>query len=298
MSPSPDPAAGRGERLHVDVRPFAAGDREGVRALLLKTFGSSQVFDRYADGNPLGEFVGIVAEHDGAIVGFNMWNPWLIQTREGPVTAFQSGASSVDDSMRGQGVFGKLLRAGEDVARGRGIPWFFGFPNPASHAAFMKHGWEHAKTLRMFVCPMPSLGFRDRRVGETSGIGTAAAQFVAWRYARAGAEARALELGGTRVVVYTRTQRRAGITQHKILDVLDEHGRRVPERLSSIARALPGPGVTWIRATPPPSAVVPWVPLKRPWDTPLILKRLLADDGPDHALLRDATYWYGDIDAS
>src|SRR4051812_4130059 len=115
-------------RLPVHVRPYGAEDREGVRALLGKTFGSPAVFDRFADGNPLGEFVGVVAEWEGRVVGYNMWNAWLIHTPAGAVTAYQSGASSVDESIRGQGVFGKLLRAGEELAASRGIAVFFGFP--------------------------------------------------------------------------------------------------------------------------------------------------------------------------
>src|SRR5688572_1489518 len=78
------PRVSASPRLDVDVRAYRDGDRAGVRALLARTFTEASIFDRFAEGNPLGAFVAAVAEHAGAVVGFNMWNPWLVHTAGGP----------------------------------------------------------------------------------------------------------------------------------------------------------------------------------------------------------------------
>jgi GNAT superfamily N-acetyltransferase len=289
-------------RLDVNVRPYADDDREHVRALLAKTFGSADVFDRFSTGNPLGRFVAVVAEHAGAVVGYNMWNPWLVHTAAGPVTMHQSGASAVDDSMRGQGIFGKLLRTGEALARERGVAVLFGFPNPASLPGFLKAGWEHPRSLRLFASPVPALGIgplaRRALDGDADGDGSDAARFVAWRYRVAGVERRAVSLGGRTATIYSRATSRRGARVHKLLDVVDERGHRILAAPALALARLPGPGVTLLRATSAPRGLPPWLPVRRSWETPLILKRLIPGAGPDDPALRDASYWYGDIDAS
>ncbi len=286
------------------VRPYQRTDIEPVRKLLTRTFGTSEIFDRFAVGNPLGEFVAVVAvsaEAEGTIVGFNIWNPWLVQTSAGPVIAYQSGASAVDESMRGRGVFGQLLRAGESVARGRGVEMLFGFPNPASLPAFVKGGWDHALSLRIFVSPLPSIGLGcQTSAAPTADVTTSmAARFVAWRYARAGVTGHRAELrDGRTVTLYARTERRMGARVNKLLDVVDHTGQRVTDTLGAIGARLPGPGVNILRAVTPPPGLPPWLHVRRNWETPLILKRLIDGVGPDYAAFRNASYWYGDIDAS
>jgi GNAT superfamily N-acetyltransferase len=283
------------KRLPILVRPFAAADREGVRALLGKTFGSPAAFDRFAEGNPLGDFVGVVAEHEGKVVGYNMWNAWLLNTSAEPIVAYQSGASSVDESMRGQGIFGKLLRAGEELAASRGIAVFFGFPNPASLEAFLKNGWRHADTLRMFACTVPSIGI-GRVVRSALPDTSIEARFVTWRFTRAGIEARPVLARGERLTAYARTLVWRGAKIHRLLDVVDGRGHRRPDHLVAAVSSLPGPGLTVMRAAPPPG--LPWLAVRRLWDTPLIIKRIRRGEGPEDATLRSASYWYGDIDAS
>jgi GNAT superfamily N-acetyltransferase len=248
----------------MEVRSYAPDAREGVRALLRETFGSCAVFDRVVDGNPLGEPVAVVAAHDGRVVGFNTWNPWIVHGPRGPVVAYQSGASAVSDTMRGQGIFGKLLRLGEEVARGRGVAALFGFPNPASLPGFLKVGWEQPSVLRLFVSPLPSLGVGPLglRSPAPSKPANDAASFVAWRYARAGVTPRALRLPDGRVVtVYARRERKRGATLNKLLDVVDGAGRRVLTGLGPLAARLPGPGLTILRAGAAPGAMPPWLPV-------------------------------------
>lgn len=283
-------------RLDIDVRCYSAADREGVRALMLEAFGSTHVFDQFDGGNPLGEPVSVVAVHAGRVVGFNTWNPWIVHAPQGPVVAYQSGASAVAESMRGQGIFGKLLRFGEDEARRRDIAVLFGFPNPASLPGFLKAAWEERGRLRLYASPAPSVGIGPLglRTSSNPPATAAAAAFVAWRFARAGVVGRRLRLrGGRDVTVYARTERHRGAAVNKLLDVVDADGCRVSTGLGAFAARLPGPGVTMLRATVPPGGFPPWLHLRREWDTPVIVKRLRTDDP-----LAGATFWYGDIDAS
>lgn len=281
------------------MRPYCTADREGVRSLLLGTFASSSVFDRFSEGNPLGAFLAIVAEHDGKIVGFNMWNPWLLQTPVSPSVVYQSGASAVHESMRGRGLFGRLLRAGEEEARLRGIGVFLGYPNPASLPGFLKVGWRHILSLRLWMSPVPSLSVRPAASPQSSGPPPSelTARFLAWRYARAGVSCTDVRIGGSAAVLYFRTEHIRGVRVHRLLDVVGASGR--PSRLGpSVAAGLPGPAVTMIRAHPAPSTFPGWLHVRRKWDTPLVVKRITAGTGPSDDELGRSTFWYGDIDAS
>lgn len=300
MNSQPQGSAGN----PVAVRPYQSGDRESVRSLLSKVFGSPEVFDRFSEGNPLGDFVAVVAESDGGIVGFNMWNAWLVHALGGPVTAYQSGASAVDESMRGRGLFRKLLGAGEQLGASRGIRWFFGFPNPSSTEAFLRSGWRRGGTMRVLLSPTPSVGLRRGGSGALlsgpalGSLDTPQARFQHWRYGRAGVASRAERLpDGRAVTVYYRTSIRLGLRLHKLLDVVDQQGQRVTRGLGRILASAPGPGVTLLRATPPPQSAIPWIPVPRSWDTPVIFK-CLQGSWDSYSDFAGGSYWYGDIDAS
>lgn len=280
------------------VVPFEPQYREGVRALLRTAYGNSDAFDRYAAGNPLGEFLAVCALRDARVVGFNIWNRWLLHTSRGPVPVLQSGASIVDESCRGQGVFAKLLGAGEELARGDGSKYFVGFPNPASHKGFVRAGWETGRRLGLYAVSLPAVGARSGRPSVASSEGPW--PFIKWRYARLLARSISVEVRGVEYRAYFTTRVAGGVNVHRLLDILDPQGRRDLRVVARVAAHLPLPGVTYLRAAVSSSngpASVPWViPIRRDWDTPFIFKALSTADPVEADDVRNATLAYGDID--
>lgn len=282
-----------------DVVPFEAGHREAVRHLLTSAYGGPFAFDRFEAGNPLGGFLGVCAVRSERVVGFNIWNPWLVHTSSGPLVVFQSGASIVDESCRGQGVFARLLAAGEQLARQRGIKYFIGFPNPASHGSFVRAGWETIRAMGLYACSSPALGFRPSEP-RSPGADSAEWRFIRWRYERASAAATVANVGGEWFTVFYTTTRRAGARVHRILDVLDASGRRDLRQIGRLAMHLPAPGVVYLRASATQSnglPALPWViPIRRTWDTPYIVKILDPSNPIEADAVRGALLSYGDID--
>lgn len=282
-----------------EVVPFEAGHREGVRALLTSAYGSAAGFERLETGNPLGTFLGVCAVRAGRVVGFNIWNPWLVHTPKGPIAVHQSGSSIVDESCRGQGVFGRLLAVGEAEAQARGIKYFIGFPNPASHGSFVRAGWETIRSMSLLACAVPALALRPaaRKLERAS---TPEWQFIEWRYARAGASALDASVGRERFTVFYSTTTRRGLKVHRILDVLDGSGRRDLRKVGQLTAQLPGPGGAYLRASAAQSAslpALPWVmPMRRTWDTPFIVKVLDRANPAEADAVRSAVLSYGDID--
>lgn len=280
--------------MPVEVRPYRSEDRPGVRSLVEGILGSTKNFDHYEGGNPLGEALRVVAVQGGRVVGYNQWNPWLVQTAEQTVTVYQSGTSAVDRSLWGQGVFARLLALGMRAAQEQGIAAFVGFPNPVSYRSFLRDGWRHVQSLGLYVCAVPSLARRTTPL-ETSFERSPITAFVEWRYRCAGAEQRSVRIEGEWRKVYYLRQRVRGLPVLRLLDVLDKKGRRSFASLVSVARQLPGPAAVYLRTSHPS----PWpaMAIRRRWQTPVIVKPVAADSATMH-LLENAAYVYGDIDAA
>jgi GNAT superfamily N-acetyltransferase len=286
------------DRLPIEVRPYTPLDRQGVCTLLQKTFNNLAPFDRYERDNPLGEFIGAVAELEGRVVGFNMWNAWLVHTADGPITAYQSGGSAVDDLCRGQGVFGRLLQEGERQAVERGIEYFIGFPNPASLKAFLRAGWEYVKNLRFHVELVPALWPRARcRATDADEGEVLYRRFAAWRYARGGAFAiHKCDRSGRPLWIYYSVVRAGGLPVVRLLDIVDAEGRRDLTQIRHAARWIPGPAPITLRCSETDALLGQCtVTINRKWDTPLILRAVA---NANLTPLREADYCYGDIDVA
>lgn len=274
------------------LRSYLDDDRHGVRSFLARAIGSTTNFDRYETENPIGPPIRVIAEQGGRIVGFNQWNAWLVRAARRDIVAYQSGTSAVDPASRGQGVFARLLGEGTRQAEQAGVTAFIGFPNPLSVGSLVRDGWVHVKDLLLYVSLMPSFARRPPfGAVEAEGVATPPFAFARWRYRDAGISSVRV---GNRIVLFV-TERRARIQTIRLLDVLRDDGARDHSNLSAIVRALPGPAIAYCRSSVQLSSVMINVP--RRWNTPLLVKRIHADDATLQSI-HEATFVYGDIDAA
>ncbi len=285
----------------IDIRPYSAADREGVRSLLLETFGRASGFDFFEIGNPLGEPIRVVASAGGKIVGFNSWNPWLIPTADGPKLVFQSGASAVAKSVRGRGIFGNLLRAGEVIAEERKVGYFIGFPNPSSIMSLLRLGWVQISSMPLRV--LIRVRLRNRPLlPDPQGCTTYPDidRFLRWRYAKNDAlSLRVQDSGKEYVTVFFRKISYGVVPLIKILDVLLPDGTRKIGRISSIAGKISGSPLILIRLNYHPTMTCSrFVIVPRSWETPVMIKRISAISDDVGRSLKSALFCYGDIDIS
>jgi predicted N-acetyltransferase YhbS len=289
----------------IQIRAFASSDRDSVRDLLTRTFGSSEIFDRYERPNPMGEPVRVVAEWNGTIVGYNAWNAWQVYTPQGPRVVHQSGASAVDSVCRGKGVFAKLLATGESVARAQGVDCFIGFPNPASYKSFLRAGWEHIQSLSLYATNPVVARMAPARLprvdlavetSPTRELGSSFERsFAAWRYGGSTARHLDFQASGRDCRVFYSQRSKRGLPQITVLDVIDlGTGLRAPYVLHGALRRLPWYSVVVLRTNG--EATSGMFEVRRAWKTPLIVLPLSTHGHELRDLLAQTTFWYGDID--
>lgn len=143
----PDAPPRRTDGEEYTVRPFEAGDRAGFLDLFRTVFGEradAAWFDwKYVD-NPYAEAVTIiVAEHDGRLVGVKAGMPFRLRDgRTGEtVPALQPADTMVHPDHRRQGLYSRLTELMKRRYADRAPALFFNFPNPATLAGSLKHGW-------------------------------------------------------------------------------------------------------------------------------------------------------------
>lgn len=96
----------------------------------------------------------ICAKHGDRVVSFNSWIPWEFSFDGGKYLGYQSGESATDRDYRGRGLFGKVLRFGEQVASARGIDFLFGFPSRMSFGPIYKAGYTPICTYYYRIRPV------------------------------------------------------------------------------------------------------------------------------------------------
>lgn len=275
-------------------REYTHEDRDAVVALLQRTFQSAIGFTRFETGNPLGNGIRMAGFLGGRLIAFNHYIPWIIPSPNGPILTHQAAAAAVDAEVRGHGVYAKLLDAGEEVCRERGIGFLLGFPNPAAYNSYIRRGWQDIATMRLWVMRLPLVGLRKEPDSPLPGR-----SFQDWRRAAAGFESTTSHATGFDVMrlTYRRTTA-SGIPIVKIADVLAPAGNRVLAELPGMALKVRGPAVALARC--PASRGLPkrwFTEIPRRWNTPVVVKQL-AGSKDEFAGLAQTAFMYGDIDAT
>ena len=160
----------------MEIVEFSEKYRDSAISLIGKTFGRSgmeAIFSwRFENADQYKPII-VCAVESGSVISFNSWIKWLFTWQGETFAGYQSGDAATDVSYSRMGIWGKVLRFGEEIAKKRGyIDFFFGFPNEKSLGGFIKEGYRHigtySKKLRI-INPLLSM---PRHEGNNDTAGT------------------------------------------------------------------------------------------------------------------------------
>lgn len=128
------------------------------------------------------------------VVGFQSFFYWPLNYAGKQLAAYQSGNSLVHPEYRGQRIFGRLLKYGDEVLEEHNAEVLIGFPVDASLGSFIRKGWNadvklqwHVKSLgwlNLFRKPVALAPQVDRLnvKNESEGLVSSwSPDFLAWR---------------------------------------------------------------------------------------------------------------------
>lgn len=200
------------------------------------------------------EGVAIVALSGDRVVGVQTYRYWPYAHRGEVYHALQSGGTLVHEEHRGQGLFMRMLRAGNAILEEKGVDFLVGFPVPMSFGGFMKDAWSHVDSPMWYLrvlrplelakqrltsrAPLPELPAADdswidleglRRLGSSRRLSLLSdPAFLRYRYGDGRSTRYAVHLfeaGGARGLVVGKTRASNGFVELVIGDILTTDGR-------------------------------------------------------------------------
>lgn len=137
-----------------DVMEYKEEDKDACTDLLKTTFpGTSdeQTFKWRFESPLTPKPLLICAKQDNKLVSFNSWIPWKFSFNLNTYLGYQSGESATHKDYRRKGIFSKILKYGNQIARMRNIGFLFGFPGRAAANAFYKAGYYPVATFNFYL---------------------------------------------------------------------------------------------------------------------------------------------------
>lgn len=138
--------------MEYEVRQYRSEDEDGVLELLRLTLPSDQ-WDTPAlwrwkhFENPFGDSIVTVAESsDGRIVGLTGWMKWRLERGRDRFLAGRPVDTATHPEFQRRGVFSRLTKLAEEIARRDGLDLSISTPNEESCPGFLKLGWTSADT--------------------------------------------------------------------------------------------------------------------------------------------------------
>jgi GNAT superfamily N-acetyltransferase len=167
MAPALDPV--------VQIRPYRDRDEPGVLRLLQAAFGGwpstieaedpAELFRWKHVANPSGRSVMVVAEAEGAVIGFGAWLRWRVTANGQTFEVLRAVDLAVDRAYRGQGVYGELVQ--EAIRQfPPDIAFTLNAPNQLSRAGSLGVGGRELGVFPLFVRLRAPLRSAVRLIGE------------------------------------------------------------------------------------------------------------------------------------
>lgn len=157
------------------IRPLRDGDEAAVITLLNESLGggpaggyTTEFFRWKHRDNPFGVSPGLVAEHDGRIVGVRLFLKWTLRAGDREVSAVRAVDTATHPSCQGMGIFRRLTLG---LLGQLDVDLVFNTPNGNSRPGYLKMGWLPVGTLPVRICPTRPLSLVR---GARAAVGTTA----------------------------------------------------------------------------------------------------------------------------
>jgi len=131
----------------VEVRRFTPADLPRVVELARTALGEGSA-PRTVDywrwkhlESPFGPSPGLVAEHDGELVGIRLFLRWRLRAGGREVAAVRAVDTATHPAWQGRGVFRRLTEELVAEVAAEGAALVFNTPNRASRSGYLKMGW-------------------------------------------------------------------------------------------------------------------------------------------------------------
>ena len=141
----------------VNVRPYRDDDESAILELLDVTLGGGPAGRRPAEffrwkhlENPAGRSFMLVAELDGAIVGFRAFMRWRFVTAGSILRAVRAVDTATHPEHQGKGIFSTLTLRALDDLRGE-TDLVFNTPNESSLPGYLKMGWRTVGRVPVWI---------------------------------------------------------------------------------------------------------------------------------------------------
>lgn len=168
------------------VRPTRPQDEPELLDLMARALGGGPSANQSVDfyrwkhvQNPFGPSAGLVAEHEGRLVGVRLFLRWRLESEGSSYLAVRAVDTATDAEFRGLGIFRRLtLGLLEHLENAGEIDLVFNTPNANSRPGYLKMGWSMVGTLPVLVSPVhPARLLRgarsaSRRTAPVEGTGS------------------------------------------------------------------------------------------------------------------------------
>lgn len=98
-----------------------------------------------------GKGVALTALDGDQVVGVQTYRYWPYESEAERYYSLQSGGTLVHPDARGQGLFTRMLRAGNAILAEKDVDFLTGFPVPMSFGGFIKDGWTQIDSPRWYL---------------------------------------------------------------------------------------------------------------------------------------------------
>ena len=161
----------------LDVRPMCSEDEPEVRDLLTVTMAGGPTGSRTSDffrwkhvNGPFGPSPGLLAVHDGRVVGVRLFLRWQLAAGEQTLSAVRAVDTATHPDYQRQGIFRRLTMALlHQVESQDQVDLVFNTPNADSRPGYLRLGWSEVGLLPVHISPVRPLAFlKGARAASTA----------------------------------------------------------------------------------------------------------------------------------
>jgi GNAT superfamily N-acetyltransferase len=144
------------------IRPYHAGDLDGVLEVLKAALGESPILQRTSELwawkhqlNPFGPSLVLVAEVEGRLAGVRAFMRWDLDLPDGTrLRCLRAVDTATHPKFERRGIFRKLTIEAVEQARNDGFDLIFNTPNDRSGAGYLTMGWRQVGAIGVMIRPL------------------------------------------------------------------------------------------------------------------------------------------------